>query len=285
MSFHPPLGGKQSRIMKESHAPIPTIHARLWQAACFRQLTMWMIPAALSFSLQAVCAQTPANVPASRLSPDHKVAQHRKGSPARAAVPAPAPDLTPAPPVPEPPKWPMNDAPTAPSIRWDSQGLKVDATNSSLRQILDDVSTTTGTKVEGLGADERVFGIYGPGPARDVLSQILNGSSYNVLMLGDEGEGTPREIVLSQRTKAGPQPGQGVNRPTQQDEDTEPPEAEEPNQQPPINRPNMGQPVQPGGPMTPQQRMLEMQRQQMQMQQQQQQQQNPPIQPPPQPPQ
>src|SRR5580692_5045646 len=114
-----------------------------------------------------------------------------------------------APPAPDPPKWPLNDAPSPASVKWDSHGLQVDAPNSSLRQILDDVATTTGAKVEGLGPDERVFGDYGPGPARDVLSQILNGSTYNVLMLGDEGQGTPREIILSQRTKAGAQqPGQ-----------------------------------------------------------------------------
>jgi hypothetical protein len=182
----------------------------------------------------------------------------------------------------------MNDAPAAPSIHWDSQGLQVEAKNSSLRQILDDVATTTGTKVQGLGPDERVFGDYGPGPARDVISQILNGSSYNVLMLGDQGQGTPREIILSERTKAGgSQSGQPNNRQPAQDEDVEQPEPEEPNQQMPVNRPPMNQPMnQPGVPMTPQQRMLEMQRQQMQMQQQQQQQQNQnqPVQPPPQPP-
>jgi hypothetical protein len=191
------------------------------------------------------------------------------------------------PPVPEPPKWPLNEAPAPPSIRWDSQGLHVEATNSSLRQILDDVSTTTGAKVEGLGADERVFGSYGPGPARDVISQILEGSSYNVLMLGDEGQGTPREIILSERTRVGSQPGQANNRSNPQDEDVEP-EPEEPTAQQPPNRPPNQPPInQPGGPMTPQQRMLEMQRQQMQMQQQQQQQ-NQPLQapsPPPQPPQ
>jgi hypothetical protein len=159
----------------------------------------------------------------------------------------------------------------------------VEATNSSLRQILDDVATTTGAKVEGLGADERVFGSYGPGPARDVLSQILQGSSYNVLMLGDEGQGTPREIILSERTKAGSQPGQANNRTNPQDDDVEQPEPEEPTAQQPINRPPNQPPINQGGPMTPQQRMLEMQRQQMQMQQQQQQ--NQPIQPPPQPPQ
>jgi hypothetical protein len=116
----------------------------------------------------------------------------------------------------------------------------------------------------------------------------LHGSSYNVLMLGDQGEGTPREIILSQRTSGGAQPNQ-ANRLVQQDDEdqVQQPEPDEPNRQQmvPPNQP-MNQPMvnQPGGPMTPQQRMLEMQRQQMLMQQQQQQQGVPVQQPqPPQP--
>lgn len=225
--------------------------------------------------------------PASKNAPSVKPVSHHKSSPAKAAVADPAPDPTPAPPAPDPPKWPLNDAPSPASVKWDSHGLQVDAPNSSLRQILDEVATTTGAKVEGLGPDERVFGEYGPGPARDVISQILHGSSYNVLMLGDEGAGTPREIILSQRTAGGAQPNQ-ANRSNQQDEDADQPQPEpdEPNRQtvvPPPNQP-MNQPMvnQPGGPMTPQQRMLEMQRQQLLMQQQQQQG-VPPPQPPPQP--
>ena len=182
----------------------------------------------------------------------------------------------------------MNDAPAPAAVHWDSRGLQVEATNSSLKQILDEVATSTGATVEGIGPDERVFGDYGPGPARDVITQILHGSSYNVLMLGDRGEGTPRQIILSQRTAGGTQPGQ-LNRQSPQEDDVadQAPEPDEPNRQPvvqqPMNQP-MNQPGNPGMPMTPQQRMLEMQRQQMQMmqQQQQQQQQGQPV-PPPQP--
>lgn len=220
-------------------------------------------------------------------SPTMRTVSHHKSSPAKAAVAEPVPDPPPAPPVPDPPKWPLNDAPSPAAVKWDSHGLQVDAPNSSLKQILDEVASTTGAKVEGLGPDERVFGEYGPGPARDIISQILHGSSYNVLMLGDQGEGTPREIILSQRTAGSAQPNQ-ASRQNQQDDDSDvvqQPEPDEPNRQPVVPPPNqpMNQPMvnQPGGPMTPQQRMLEMQRQQMLLQQQQQQQQGVPIQAPP----
>jgi hypothetical protein len=233
-----------------------------------------------------VPAPASRNAPAATVKP----VSHHKSSPAKTVVAAPVPDPAPAPPVPDPPKWPLNDAPALASVKWDSHGLQVDAPNSSLRQILDEVASTTGAKVEGLGPDERVFGDYGPGPTRDVISQILHGSSYNVLMLGDQGEGTPREIILSQRTAGGTQPNQANRQNQQDDEDqVQQPEPDEPNRQqmvPPPNQP-MNQPMvnQPGGPMTPQQRMLEMQRQQMLLQQQQQQQQGVPVQPPPPPPQ
>jgi hypothetical protein len=91
-------------------------------------------------------------------------------------------------------------------VVWDSHGLFIQASNSSLDQILNDVSLKTGAKVEGMGADERIFGIYGPGPARDVLTELLEGSGYNVLMIGDQGQGTPRRIVLSGRPAGPAQP-------------------------------------------------------------------------------
>jgi len=39
-------------------------------------------------------------------------------------------------------------------------------------------------------------------PARDVLSELLDGSGYNVLMIGDQGQGTPRTLVLTAKGSA-----------------------------------------------------------------------------------
>ena len=36
-----------------------------------------------------------------------------------------------------------------------------------------------------MNVDQRVFGTYGRGPARDVIAQLLDGSGYDVLMIGD----------------------------------------------------------------------------------------------------
>jgi len=79
----------------------------------------------------------------------------------------------------------------------------------------------TGAKLEGFSADQRVFGNYGPGTAREVLSQLLEGSGYNVMLIGDQGEGTPREIVLSSKP-SGPAPIAGPGQPANTVADEEP---------------------------------------------------------------
>jgi hypothetical protein len=129
----------------------------------------------------------------------HKHPANARQLKAQAPV-APEPET---PPTPEPPHWPAYEKAADASVTWDSHGLLIAAQNSSLRQILEDVSAATGAKVEGLGADQRIFGAYGPGKARDVLFQLLDGTGYNVLMIGDQGEGTPRQIVLTTRGGGG----------------------------------------------------------------------------------
>jgi hypothetical protein len=198
----------------------------------------------------------------------------------------------PAPPAaPPPPDWPANDKPVPATVVWDSHGLRIDATNSSLEQILNDVSTDTGAKVEGMQSDERIFGTYGPGPANEVLSQLLNGSDYNVLMIGDQGEGTPRQIVLSARPTGAAAPAHN-GRETGSEEDLEAEQEireqelqqqqlqqeqlqrqqqqQQQQNEPPNIRNGFQPPMQPGQPpRTPQQIMQQMQQEQQQQQQQQ----------------
>jgi hypothetical protein len=210
---------------------------------------------------QMLHAQTPAT--AVQPAKPHKAAHPHKrlvATPAPAPAPLPVP-VAATPPAPELPKWPANEKPAKAAITWDSQGLHIDAANSSLEEILMEVATLTGAKLEGFDADQRVFGAFGPGPARDVLSQLLLGSGYNVVLIGDQGQGTPRRIVLSSR-HAGAATTAATAAPAGSDEDAD---TEEPPQQPPQQYP---QPIRPGFPpggRNPQQ-MQEFQRQQ-QMQQ------------------
>jgi hypothetical protein len=207
-----------------------------------------LIVATLSGAL-TLRAQTPATAaPSTKLVPAHKPAhRHKRPVVAKAQTPAPPTAVAPTtPPEPEAPKWPANEKPVPATVTWDSQGLRIDAANSSLAQILTDVSTATGAKVEGFDSDQRVFGVFGPGPARDVLSQLLQGSGYNVLLIGDQGQGTPREILLSLRHAGTATPAAKTAQPSEEDSDTE--EPPQPGQ-PPI-RPGF---VPGGPPRTPQQ--------------------------------
>jgi hypothetical protein len=195
------------------------------------------------------------------------------------------------------PHWPVNESPNPASVVWDASGLRINASNSSLQQILNEVSTDTGTKVVGSVPDQRVFGSYGPGQASDVLLQLLQGSGYNVLLAGDLGHGAPSQIVLTPRRAGGSTPHPAGNPQQQQmqqqdsDDETpdqpEPPEEQPAAQEPPPTNNNQGQPgFAPNGPMrTPQEIMQEMQqRQLLQQQQMQQQQQGNPTAPQQQPP-
>ncbi len=250
-----------------------------------RRNRIWRFAGVLAagiFATGMMAAQQGQAPAGSSLTPAPAKSPRQHARPAEVQPPPPAPEAAPAPePQPEVPQWPVNETPAKPSVTWDSHGLRIAANNSSLHEILNEVSTDTGAKVEGIGADERVFGEYGPGATRDVISQLLHGSNYNVLMIGDQGEGTPRQIVLSAR-RAGTGSANG-NHPgeEQPDEDFAPeePQAEDqPVQQPPPMM-NGRQPMQmvpqgpPGAPRTPQQVLQELQQRQQQMQDQQQQQQ------------
>jgi hypothetical protein len=253
---------------RKPQAPVQNAHQSARLTACgialIAVLAARHLPAqAPSPANQPPAATPPAAAPTTAQSQPDKNGKPSPGTPSAPNPAAPA-QAAPAPP---PPDWPINDKPAAATVVWDSHGLRIDASNSSLEQILKDVSTDTGAKVEGLNADQRVFGTYGPGPARDVLSDLLDGAGYNVLMIGDQGEGTPREIVLS-APPSGPAPT-GNNRSLASEEDYEPePEPPPPPEPaPPVNQP---QPQQPNPPVrTPQQLYQELQQRQQQMQQQQ----------------
>jgi hypothetical protein len=196
--------------------------------------------AAALLPAQALIAQEPA--PAAK-STHQQPGSAAKASAAKArsrnAIVAPAPPPAPtgadtAAKLPPALAWPANEHPQQAHVTWDSHGLRIAASNSSLNQILHEVSTDTGVKVEGFGKDQRIFGTYGPGPAREVLSRLLDGSGYNVLMVGGMGDAPPSRIVLSTASPSGPPPPPGMqNRQNDEDVEVEEPQPEEQPQPPP----------------------------------------------------
>ena len=143
-------------------------------------------------------------------------------------------------PEPELPHWPAYDHPAPARIVWDSHGLRIEAANASLSEILTEISTLTGAHVDGFATDARVYGQYGPGSARDVLSQLLEGTGYNVIMIGDLGQGAPRQLLLSTRTPSGSSPGAHPAPANDDDADVDEPAQAQPlpsPMQPPIRAP------------------------------------------------
>jgi hypothetical protein len=207
------------------------------------------------------------------------------------------------PPQPSPPPQPAAP-PVAPSllqepaheaqIDLNPDKLYIRADNSSLTAILHQIATKSGMQIEGLGADERVFGTFGPGTPRDVLADLLNGTAYNVVLLGDLDNGAPRQLTLtpaSHGATPAPAPAAQANADDAANEPDPEPPPPEPQQQPATPPP--GTP----GVRTPQQLFEQLQRmrqaqqqpgngtqdqQQQQQQQPQQQQQQPPQQSQPQ---
>jgi hypothetical protein len=198
-------------------------------------------------------------------------------NPAKPLQPASAPVAMPAAaPVPQaftPRQSLLQEAPKPAQVTTAPHSLTIKADNSTLSQILHEISGSTGMKVEGLGQDQRIFGTYGPGEPRVVLLSLLEGSGYNVVMIGDTTGGAPRELSLTQRTSASTnQASASVARNTSQEDDEEdvqqaPPEPPQPVAQPVPGNPQGPEPTQPRTPQEIQQEMMRLRQQQQQGQQ------------------
>lgn len=89
--------------------------------------------------------------------------------------------------------------------------LTVAANNSSLNQILREISRVTGMKITGGVTDERVFGKYGPGEASTVLTALLGGTGSNVMIVLDDRQ-SPQELVLTPRAGGATPPNPNASR-------------------------------------------------------------------------
>jgi hypothetical protein len=99
----------------------------------------------------------------------------------------------PAPPPPLPsgrqgpvPQVPLDAIPAvAPQVSYQDGQLTIVAPNSTLGDILRSVRKYTAADIEiPATANERVVTRLGPGPAREVMAELLNGSHFNYILLG-----------------------------------------------------------------------------------------------------
>jgi hypothetical protein len=125
--------------------------------------------------------------------------------------PAP-PAYTPAPLEP----LPLDQVPAvAPHVHYEGGELTIEAHNSTLADVLKAVRQQTGADFEiPSNASERVVADLGPGPARDVLAQLLNGTHFNYVMVGSLTDPTAvQSILLTPRSGAPDTATTAVTRP------------------------------------------------------------------------
>jgi len=111
------------------------------------------------------------------------------------------------PPLPSGPTGPVQPipldsmAPVAPQVSYQNEQLTIVAPNSTLGDILRAVRKLTGAEIEIPAATERVVTHLGPGTAREVVAELLNGSRFNYVLLGSAGnDGVLTRVVLVAKT-------------------------------------------------------------------------------------
>jgi hypothetical protein len=134
------------------------------------------------------CILTP-NLCRSQITPTG----HAKPS---AAIPATSPAEAAA--TPQAPLTPSKRPAHHARVTWQGGRLTVDADNSSLNQILREISRETGMKITGGVLDERVFGVYGPGAPGKILDTLLDGTGANMLLVLND-QSAPAELILTPR--------------------------------------------------------------------------------------
>jgi len=143
---------------------------------------------ALSALLSAQTPQTPQSKPPASTQ-------------ALSTLPATQPTV---PEQPQVPLTPMQRPPQPARVTFGNGMLSISAENSSLNQILRQISHDTGMKITGGVVDERVFGQYGPATPADVLAQLLDGTGSNMILEHRDGEANA-ELILTPR-HGGPTP-------------------------------------------------------------------------------
>lgn len=177
-----------------------------------------------------------------------------------------------------------------PQVTYENNRLTINAPNSTLADVLRAVRKLTGAEIDVPAAPERVVTHLGPGPARDVIAELLNGSRFNYVLLGSPGDASaltrvvlvaktgPQEIAPNPTPAQNPALAVQPNSPPEADAAPEGNEADasednsnaDDNADQPTEAEQQPAPAeQTPGVKTPQQMLQEMQQRQMQMQQQQ----------------
>lgn len=127
-----------------------------------------------------------------------------KPNPAVVQAPAVTPQPQPVQQV-QPPLRPEQMPPAPPKIVYQNGLLSVEATNSTLSDVLNGIRTKTGIQIEGLqGAQDRVAAKLGPAPTQVVLTGLLQGSHFDYMILArPDRPGVVQKVILTPASGAG----------------------------------------------------------------------------------
>jgi hypothetical protein len=158
------------------------------------------IAAAVTLST-SLMAQSPMTQSPMAQSPVATQAKSSTPSPLSSTLPATQPTTPEPPPVPlTPAQQPAKRA----QVTFANGILSISAENSSLNQILRQIASDTGMKITGGVSDERVFGQYGPAAPAQILSELLDGTGSNMILVQGDND-TLAELILTPR-QGGPTP-------------------------------------------------------------------------------
>lgn len=114
------------------------------------------------------------------------------------------------------------------SVEFANGMLSIHANNASLSEVLFQIQKKTGAEIAiPAGTEqERVAADFGPGTASEVLSQLLNGSGLNFVVVGSESDPNAlRSVLLSPKGPDTPMPGQPYSPPVAQNMHMEAPDS------------------------------------------------------------
>jgi len=161
-----------------------------------------------------------------------------------------------APPAPPAKKNALHTAmlgPNSVNVEFAHGLLSIHATGATLSQVLFEIQKKTGAEIAIPSGTEqdRVAADFGPGPASEVLGELLNGSGLNFVVVGSEADPTAlRSVILSRASEASSAPSGVPQRYTPPAAENIPPENQEaitPADET-ITPPDNANPPQPGQP-------------------------------------
>ncbi|HUK46042.1 MAG TPA: hypothetical protein VLW06_00555 [Terriglobales bacterium] len=146
--------------------------------------------------------------------------QQRMKAPKAQAKPSPAQPQPASRQAPQPPIAPEHEPSSPPEVTFQDGKLTIVARNSTMADVLNAVKQKTGAAVDmPASSGERVVGQFGPGAARDVMAQLLNGSHFDYVLLGSAADPTGLKKIVLMAKVSGPEPAHQqaqANQPPQQ---------------------------------------------------------------------